>query len=418
MIRSTFEDIYKKGFFHFFSANTLIHIIEFGSQVFVAWILISEDIGRIKSFQVFFAIAAVVASLGFNTSILKLCANAKLKHEEKETYFSAALIMTLSVSAFTLLLIVALSVFNLLSNDISTNDLFIYYALGLPFSALNTLITVYYQALKKFKEISFLLVIARSFQILFIILLTSFYGLKGFIIAMFLGYLSTFLLLYFRLNLKIQWKKISMQHIKDHWDYAKYAFLGSFVSMINLYLDILILNHFVVDKKELGYFAFALTLLAGLRIISNTSQQFVTPFYAEYSSNVTQLLKAFRKSNILFISFSVVIGILTIVVTEPIINYVFDSKYAGSMVYFKFLVVAWIIRSLVALKGPLLTGYGKIYLNFYNILITFVLGVIPTWYLITQYNMIGAAYAQIANSIILVIVVSITFNNVFKRIKL
>ena len=70
------KDTYNKGFFHLFSANTLIHLIEFGSQLFIAWILIAEDIGRIKSFQSFAAIAVVIAGLGFNTSVLKLCREA------------------------------------------------------------------------------------------------------------------------------------------------------------------------------------------------------------------------------------------------------------------------------------------------------------------------------------------------------
>jgi len=416
MIRSTIIDIYKKGFFHLFSANTLIHMIEFGSQFFVAWILLSEDVGRIKSFQVFFAIAGVLANMGFSTSILKLCANPKLSRNEKEDLFNTALILTFGVSIIVFLLIFILSYFSFLSSDPVTNDLFIYYALGIPFSALNVLITIYFQALKKFKEVSFLLVISRVFQILIIISLTYMFGIKGFISAIFLGYLLTFAILFFRLKVKININRLTLNSVKEHWQYAKFAFLGSLISTINLYLDILILNHLVVDKVQLGYFAFGLTLLAGLRIISNSSQQFLTPFYAEFSNNIEQLLKAFKKSNIIFISISTVIGIVAFFITEPIINFILKDKFAGSFIYFEFLLLAWLIRNLVSLVGPLFTGYGKVNVNFYNILITFILGVFPTWYLITNYDIMGAAYAQVINSIILVIVVIISFKNMFKRV--
>jgi O-antigen/teichoic acid export membrane protein len=84
-LNNILNDIHSKGFFHLFSANTLIHVIEFGSQLFVAWILLADDIGRIKSLQTFASVGVIIAGLGFNTSILKLCSEKNVSDNEKQT---------------------------------------------------------------------------------------------------------------------------------------------------------------------------------------------------------------------------------------------------------------------------------------------------------------------------------------------
>jgi len=67
------QNIRQKGFFHLLSANLLIQVVAFFSQLFVAGILSPDDIGRIKVIQTFLSIFSVVAGMGFSSSTLKLC---------------------------------------------------------------------------------------------------------------------------------------------------------------------------------------------------------------------------------------------------------------------------------------------------------------------------------------------------------
>ncbi len=46
----------KRGFFHLLTANLLIQVVAFASQLFVAGILSPEDIGRIKVIQTFLSV--------------------------------------------------------------------------------------------------------------------------------------------------------------------------------------------------------------------------------------------------------------------------------------------------------------------------------------------------------------------------
>jgi len=399
-----------------FSANALIHLIEFGSQMFVAWILFADDIGRIKSLQTFAAIGVIIAGLGFNTSIIKLCSEKDTSMKEKQILFASAMKYTLFFSFLTILLSLVLSFFNLISNDSLTNNLFIYYSLTIPLLALNNLLTAYYQALKEFKKVSVLLVIARIIHVAIIIILTYLFGLKGFITGVIIGFLVSTLLLIAKTDFLSSWKETTSYHFKKNWDLAKYAFLGNIINTLSLYLDILFLNHLVDNPKELGFYGFALTLIAGLRIVTYTAQQFVTPFYSEFSSNDAQILKAFKKSNRIYGATILLIGTLAIIIAPIIIHYLFSSKCDDSMFYFQVLTLSWVIRSWISLKGPFLLAIGHLKETFIMAVVIFVLTTIPYWYMVKQYQIEGALYGQVFIAIVVLIVVNIGFKQVINKV--
>lgn len=408
--------MHNKGFFHLFSANTLIHVIEFGSQLFVAWILLADDIGRIKSLQTFASVGVIIAGLGFNTSILKLCSEKNVSDNEKQTLFASAIKTTLLFSFLTVLLGIVLSYFNLISNDTLTNNLFIYYCLSIPLLALNNLLVAYYQALKAFKKVSVLLIIARIIHVAIIISLTYIFGIKGFILGIILGFLISTLLLISKTEFIKNWNKTTAVHFKKNWELAKYAFLGNTINTLSLYLDIFFLNHLVNNPEEIGFYGFALTLISGLRIVTSTAQQFVTPFYSEFSSNDSQILKAFKKSNKIFGITILAVGIVSVLIVPLVIHFLFSEKYDASMFYFQILTLSWAIRSWVSLKGPFLLAIGYVNVAFQIALIVLLITVVPYWFLVKFYQIQGALYGQVFVAIVFFIVVNISFKKVINKV--
>ena len=67
-IKKILSDSHQKGFFHLFSANVMIQLFAFASQMLVAWFLLPDDIGRIKIIQTYLTIFLIAGSLGFNIS--------------------------------------------------------------------------------------------------------------------------------------------------------------------------------------------------------------------------------------------------------------------------------------------------------------------------------------------------------------
>jgi O-antigen/teichoic acid export membrane protein len=415
-INTVLKDVYRKGFFHLFSANTLIHLIEFGSQFIVAWILLADDIGRIKSFQSFTAVAVVVAGLGFNSSIIKLCSEKNRALIEKQILFSSAIKITMIFSLITVGVIFVLSSFGFISNDSITNKFYVYYALSIPLVALNNLIIGYFQALKAFKKISVLLLVTKIIHVLIILTSTYFYGLFGFVIGLVSGYFIGIALLFYKTDFLIGWKKTTKEHFKENWDLAKFAFSANAVNILTLYFDMFLLNHLVTDAEELGYYGFALTLIAGLRILTTTIQQFVTPFFSEFSHDFNQSMRAFKRANRMFILIIIGAGICGGLILPLIIKFVYGGKFDGSIPYFQLLTIVWVIRSLPSLKGPYLLATGYIKVIFHSVLLVFAISVVPYWYLVKTYGIDGALYGQFFTAIVFFTVITISFKRAINKI--
>ena len=102
----------KAGFFHLLFANILLQIAGFGSQIFLTRILPVEDIGRIRVLQSFLSIFLMLATLGINTTILKLCSTDN-DESEKLKIFKNGIVISLFTSFGVVLVVWILSYNNL-----------------------------------------------------------------------------------------------------------------------------------------------------------------------------------------------------------------------------------------------------------------------------------------------------------------
>ncbi|MFB6320377.1 oligosaccharide flippase family protein [Saccharicrinis sp. FJH54] len=410
------SDVGKMGFFHLLSANFFIQIITFSSGLFVAWILSPEQIGQIKVLQTYSGLAIIIAGLGFNTSTLKLCSE---KRGSEETYylFKKAIHYTVISTIVAYLIFSALAFMGLISADPIINKVLPLYFIALFPLTLNYLQISYLQALKRIKELASIQTITKLISLFLIIGLTYFFGFKGFIYSTIAGSTLTFIVMFRRTCIKQEnRKKFNFKHaFRTHWFYAKFSFLANALSNISLYLDIFLLNYFISDRTELGYYSFAITLIIVLRLFTTTVQQITTPYFSERSNNKDEWKRVFKKYNRLLFLLSILIGIAAFISIKPALHLMFSGKYDNSVIYFRYLILAWFFRNMYALRGVALLGLGKINLNFYASLIALPVNSGLMYYFITQYNTIGATYGSIAGAIFSYLIMYAMFQSVLNN---
>jgi O-antigen/teichoic acid export membrane protein len=400
--RQLLSDVGKMGFFHLLSANFFIQLLTFSSGLFVAWILTPEQIGQIKVMQSYSGVAIIIAGLGFNISVLKLCSENRTPGQKLFLYnkaFNYTLITV--ISSYIIFSIIALM--GLASADATINNLQISYL----------------QALKKIKEFAKIQSSTRILAVFFIIGLTYFFGINGFIISSIISGIITFVFMQHKTR-QIT-KNIHIEPIetpfKTHWIYAKFSFLANTFNTVGLYLDMFLLNFFIADRTELGYYGFAVTLIMGLRLVTATVQQITYPYFSEKSGNIVELKRIFKKYNTLFIALSIVMAIAAFFSVEPILEIMFAGKYAPSTKYLQLLIVAWFIRNTYVFYATTIWGLGKLNVNFYNTLIVLPINALLMFLSIQKFDVIGAAYGNIANAIITFIVIFISFKLVMRKVK-
>jgi len=411
-LKNIIYNINQKGFFHLLSANLLIQVVSFASQLFVAGILSPDDMGRIKIIQTYLTIFSIVAGMGFNSSTLKLCSENRTT-EEKKSLFQSALFFTILSTICLYVIILILNKFGLFSSDKLIQWLI---PLGLFPIISNSIFMVFvsfFQASKKIKLISNLTISNKLIAIIAIVLLTYWAGIKGYYVALNLSFIFM-LFVCFRVSSFItKFKILSTKNLSDfsiHWKYAKTSMLAYLLSEISAFVDILLINFLISDMRQIGFYSFALTITVVLKIIPSTVQQITLPYFSSLSGQKNEFLKAFNHYNkilYLIIASTLLVALLFIPFLIPLI---FAGKYDPSLQYFPFLAIGWSLRMLSQLQNGAIFGLGKIHYNVYTSFITLIFNIVIISVSVYLFGLMGAAYSSVLGGLVYILSSRYFFN--------
>lgn len=400
-----FQQFYKKGFFHLLSANVLIQLVAFASQLFVAGILAPADMGRIKIIQTYLSIFSIIAGMGFNTSVLKLCSEERSFSDKKKIFQSALLFTTLSTLSLYFIIII-LNAFGILSTDKIIQTLIPLGIFPIVTNSLFMVFVAYFQATKKIKLIANLTVLNKLIAIIAIISFTYLLGINGY----YLAYNLSFILMLF-VSFRIYGSAFIAKAFSTKkqspfstlWKYAKTSMFANLLSEISAYVDIILLSFFIKDMQHIGYYSFALTITIIFRLFPGTVQQIASPYFSSLANQKELFTSAFNKYNKLLYTGVIISLLAALVIIPPFIHWIFKSKYDQSMVYFPMLAIGWSLRQLSQLQSGAIFGLGKIEYNAYVSLISLCLNIIVISISVYFFGLVGAAYASILNGFVFTI---------------
>lgn len=412
LVMKNIKGAFKKGFFHLLSANLLLQISAFGMQIFLTRILSVEDIGRIKVLQSFNAIIIIIAGLGINTAILKLCSE-NIDLSEKNKIFINGVKLNIISSAIVIPIVFLLSFNKLISSDILINNALMYYSLIVPILVINDIFISYLQAQKKIKIMSNIQIIIKIMTIILVIISSYFFGFAGYILGMIIT--TSISLLIFMIFFKNEIKffnqiKIKKIYLKKILNIGKYGFAANTIGKIIATIDILMLNYLVKSPKAIGYYAVSQLVISGIRVIPLTFNQIMVPYISHASDegeSVGELFKNYNRNMIALMSFVCISCFFLVPIFIPI---VFGNEYASSIPYFKILIAGLFFWSITSPKGITLWGIGKINFNFFSNSIVAVFNLILNYIFISKLGIIGAAYATTLSYVFGIVICSVFFN--------
>jgi O-antigen/teichoic acid export membrane protein len=384
----------KVGFVHLLSANIILQIAAFGGQLFLTRILPVEDIGRIKVLQSFFGIIIIIASLGLNTAVLKLCSE-RISETEKKKLFINGFLLSIFASLIILIITIFASYKGLFSSDNLINKYMIIFVFQTPFLVLSNIIFFYYQAQKKLKEMSKL----QSFTKIVTILISTFFafylGTRGYIFGLVLMNFLSFLLLMkilFNNTEKLSWK-INFVYVNKLFKIGIPSFFANLLGQLLLTLNVILSNYFISDKKEIGYFGIAHLIFTTLLIIPSSLNQLMVPYISENTNDirkVQELLKKFEKRMMILVTPIFILAYFLVPIFLPIF---FGSNYINSVPYLRILLFGLLFWSIYSPKGITLASIGRVDLNLRISFVCFILNIFLTFVLLKTYGMIGAAFS-------------------------
>ncbi len=406
------------GFFHLVSANMLIQVAGFGMQIFLARILPKESMGRITVMSGFYSNLVLVAQLGINTAIVKLCSE-KITKERKMSLVVNGLKLNLITTTLVIVGVYIASFLHLFSpEDESINVLMRIYILQMPFVILNYVGIAYMQAQSKIKQMSRYQIITRSMVIIALIGFSFLWGIKGYVIGIVIANFVSFLLIS-HVTLPsysvIRQYPLDKEILKTLVGYSKYALIATVIFQLINSMSIILANYMLPDSREIADYGMATMLINGLIMIPSSYNQIMVPKLSHISDDlpaVRVMIKDYQKKMLLLVTVLFVGAYIVIPWMVPIL---LGAEYADTAVYFRILVFGLFTWGLYSPIGNAFMSIGKVRLNIVCNLVVLVTMITVDVILLPRIGLKGLAYGFVISNGFGVVVNRWILNKVLKE---
>jgi O-antigen/teichoic acid export membrane protein len=392
--------IYHKGFFHLLSVNFLTQFLGFGTTLLVAKFLSPVELGEIKILQSYAGLFVVLGGFGINTAVLKICSE---KHDEryKGHILRYALARSMLYATIALGLIVLLALTGVITSSPHLSLWLVVYGLIVPFAVVSEILTVFIQALKKIKEMAGAQAVIKGQSFVLIVICTCLWGFRGFILATIIAYVVGVLPLLRQVGLKylspVAGGVTGIPKLFSH--IALFSMLANGVSLIGRYADIFILDHFVSNRAEIGYYSLATIFILGAMQVTQTVQSIATPHFSEHADEEIWFRRQLLRNQVRMAALSVIVAILLYGMAFFFVPFFYGPAYHSTLVYLAILLIRYVVWSSYAILGVALVGLGLMRLSFVGVVISASINLCLSYLFLKRFGIVGVAWAQTVSAV-------------------
>ncbi|MDP2088229.1 MAG: polysaccharide biosynthesis C-terminal domain-containing protein [Flavobacteriaceae bacterium] len=230
-----------------------------------------------------------------------------------------------------------------------------------------------------------------SIQILNILILSYYFGVYGYVFAIVLSPLVTFLIF------KSKDYNYSSSEIppinfinKDFWMYGFFAGLANVATQLLFAIDIILIGYLLIDPQLVTHYKYVGIIPFSLLILPNI---LITTDFVSITENVDNpiFIKNYIKNFTLLFSFISIFIFGGVFFFGKYILRIFGENYTVYYHLFMILTIGvigvFILRSLF---GNLLSAIGKAHLNFWIACVSLISNIILNYYFIPIYGILGA----------------------------
>ncbi|MBK8418342.1 oligosaccharide flippase family protein [Candidatus Villigracilis saccharophilus] len=415
-ISSNFHFLRNKGFFDLLSVNFLTQFLGFGSTLLVAKFVTPVELGDIKILQSYTALFVILAGFGFNAAVLKVCAEDR-PDQEKLGILRLAVQRAGVATAITILLVIVLALSGVITSTLRLSLWLIVYACTIPLQVLTGIFIVFLQAQKKIKEMARSQAVVKIQSVVLIVISTWAWGFKGFIFATIAAYALG--LWPFLRQIGVNFLHTPLEQKPARFmQYAFFSVLGNGIALLGQRGDILILDHFTVDRAAIGYYALATIFVTAASQVTGTVQSITTPYFSEHAQDETWFRRQLFLNQLRMALLGVAVAVGVYVLAWILVPLVYGPDYSPTLSFLAILLINYVIASSTSLVGVAIFSLGFVKYNSLSVMISTPISLITTFVFLTKFGIIGVAWAQVVLALVSLcinaIFVNIVLNKAFK----
>jgi len=392
----------KTGFFHVFSSSTINRIINFVVVFFIVRVLSPEDYAVYTYAFSILSVLLLINGLGVATGILQLCSEKEPGSCQSISLFKyssrigmqtdCVLAIALLVSA--LVVSFPLQGVNTLVGLISFLPLVI-----LAFE----LIQVWYRSQGANREYARNITINSAFLCFFVLGGALLFNSIGAFVGYYLTYLFSALIasVGMRKTIRSKTQPPSPLEKRTLLKISLASAVTDGISALLYQIDIIIIGALVTSTLAVAEYRVATLIPVALLFIPSTIMVYLFPYFARNRLDKKWCLRKYLQATAIVASFSVLITIILILVSKPLIPFVFGEAYESVSGVFSVLMISYAFNGgFRIITGNIICSQRKYLANLCFAIITVLLFIVLCFILIPLYGIEGAAWSTLATMII------------------
>jgi len=363
---------------YFFLITYFTVFLGFISQFFLSNIFSLEELGSLRTMLASSSIFLTILAFGFDTAIYTLASQGKKEHIDTAISFQILFFICLY-------LLFIFYVFNI--SSIQDKDIFLYFILNILSAGIFSL--VFNEKLGKSKrlEASYLQIKFKIAIVVASIFSAYYYGLMGYVLSILTFQTLIIILELYKINYQFILIKTKLFEI---FKISLPSFISIFLFTLAFNMDLIMMDIYSYDLKNVGLFSFSLLYYFVLAQISGVIQKILMPELTKYSNKrffkSTKFLKTFFMYQLGLILSTIIFGYILYETFDFIDVTFFNSKFTESKVYVFLFVLKAIVFSSFSLVGIAIFSLRNYSYNIYLSLFLFIITYIGLYFSIPTYD--------------------------------
>lgn len=401
LFKNKFE--FSRGLFSVFGANIISKLLLFGSNIIIVNILTKTSYGMFSIANNIFSLFILFSSFGLESGVFQFTAEKRLQ-EDKDDIYSYGFWTGFLINFFLSFLMFLYGTFG--KESIDGSGIYIQYSALLPVAYyLFQYTTIILRTKKDVTKYAISLGANSALYAGLSILGAIFFGVSGLILGRYFSFLFAGLLaLYYlrnELSYFIKRKSLESQLKKDIWFFSIKSNLVSIINQIVFVLDVFLITKIIQDANAVATYKVASIIPTNLLFIPSSIAVFIIPYFAENIGNKNWLKKAIKKIYF-YVSILNLILCLSIILTAPfIVNILWGKDYYDSIKTFQILTITYFFNGTFRLLSTnILASQRKVQINLVIGIITMIVNIVSSYFLISKYGILGAAISTLVVMIV------------------
>ena len=396
IIRNSLAAMLNRGLLHVIVSNVVQQGAAFLTVMITAKLLMPSDFALVRIALAYVAIGTVIAAGGLTAPVLRYCADANFSVNARSFLLGRGVQRLLIVSV---VVVVVAMLLTLLKYE-SQSELVVFsaYALQLPGLALATLLLVYLQAVQQFKVLASFQVIIRVMALCVTAIATYLYGLPGLLLAALLMTYLACVPLYLLSRPTFTAQGVALP--PDFTQLARYSLVGTLISTVGQYADILILDMVGVEKSQIAIYSLATIFFFAASALVGAVQGVVTPAFTVLLNEPEQFRRQLRRWSIMMSLTGIPVAVFMVALAYAAQVWFLGEHYRGLAPLLILLMVKFCLWCTFAVGGAALVGIGAIRQGTWIATVTTLVAIAMGYPLCTYFGIWGAAWTQIIISVV------------------